>query len=100
MSTQDITAHQSIELCDLSCPHLLIAVIKAIKAVESGQVLQIKATDLNAPSSIASWSRQSGNLLLDLYEENGCFIFLLQRDGQESAALMEQHNFEKVSTEG
>ena len=100
MSTQDIIAHKSVNLCELRCPHLLIAVIQSIQTIEPGQIIQIRATDLNAPSSISSWSRQSGNLLLDMYEENGCFVFLLQSNNQNPAPLFEQQHIDKLSTEG
>jgi TusA-related sulfurtransferase len=99
LSAHEITVHKAIELCDLSCPHLLIAVIESIKTIEPGKVIQIRATDLNAPSSIASWARQSGNSLLDMYEENGCFVFLLQRSSQDFVQFSEQQKTEKFSME-
>jgi tRNA 2-thiouridine synthesizing protein A len=67
--------------CDfhsLRCPNLLIAVIKKVEETEVGQVLRVTARDLNAPSSLGSWTRQSGHTLLDMYEENGDFVFLIQ----------------------
>jgi Fe-S-cluster-containing dehydrogenase component len=45
----------------------------------NGRVLQIIATDLNAPSNITAWSRQSNHQLVDMYEENGKFIFYLRK---------------------
>jgi TusA-related sulfurtransferase len=90
LSHQDITAHHSLNLCGLRCPHLLISVIQAFESIESGQVLQIRATDLNAPSSITAWTRQSGNELIDMYQEDECFVFLLKRMPQEVARIDEK----------
>ena len=87
MSLPDITECQSINLCGLRCPHLLISVIQAIESIEFGQGLQIRATDLNAPSSIAAWVRQSGNELIDMYQEDDCFVFLLKRIPQDIAGF-------------
>ena len=87
MSLPATTEHQSLNLCDLRCPRLLISVIQAFKSIESGQVLQIRATDLNAPSSIAAWARQSGNELTDMYQGGECFVFLLKRFPQEFAGF-------------
>lgn len=70
---------QIIDLSGTRCPHLVITIIAALNSMESKQVLQVIATDAAAPSSIASWARQSGNTLLDMYEENGRFIFYLER---------------------
>lgn len=70
---------QIIDLSGARCPHLVIAIIAALNSMKSKQVLQVIATDPVAPSSIASWARQSGNTLLDMYEENDRFIFFLER---------------------
>ena len=68
-----------LDLKDASCPHLLVAVISAMRTLAVGQVLQVIATDLAAPSHITAWTTQSGQRLLELYEEDGCFVFWLQR---------------------
>jgi len=85
LSYPDSSAYKSLDLCGLRCPHLLISVIEAIRSLAPSQKLQIRATDLNAPSSIAAWSRQSGNDLLDMYQEGECFVFLLKRNPKKAA---------------
>ena len=75
-------AHQpdiTLDFRGLRCPNLLIAVIQEMESAQPGQVLRIEAADLNAPSSISSWTRQSGHKLLDMYEQDGDFVFLLQK---------------------
>jgi TusA-related sulfurtransferase len=57
---------------------LIIATMRALRQLSPNQVLQVIATDLNAPSSISSWSHQSGNELIDMYDENGRFVFYLR----------------------
>ena len=90
-------AYDSLNLCGLRCPHLLISVIEAMRALEPNQELQIRATDLNAPSSITAWSRQSGNKLLDMYQEGDCFVFLLERNPR--AARFDSSQAAKVDKE-
>ena len=85
MSQPNRTTYKSLELYGLRCPHLLISVIGAVHSLKPGQTLQIRATDLNAPSSITAWSRQSGNYLVDMYQENDFFVFLLKKKTQEFA---------------
>jgi len=92
-----IPEHDSLDLCGLRCPHLLISVIGAIRALKPDQKLQIRATDLNAPSSITAWSRQSGNKLLDMYQEGDCFVFLLERNPR--AARFESSQAAKANKE-
>jgi tRNA 2-thiouridine synthesizing protein A len=76
----------TVNLCDARCPHVVIGIITALRELAPGEVLQVRATDLSAPSNIASWARQSGHRLLEMYEEDGCFVFYLERGERVSAA--------------
>jgi tRNA 2-thiouridine synthesizing protein A len=71
--------HRTIDLSGLRCPHLVIATIEALRTLELGQVLQVITTDINSPSNMAAWCRQSGNRMLDMYDEEDRFVFYLQR---------------------
>lgn len=78
--------HKTVDLSEMRCPNLIISVIQELRRLERGQILQVIAADLSAPSNIAAWCRQSGNPLLEMYEENGRFIFYLQRLAQPTEA--------------
>jgi TusA-related sulfurtransferase len=80
-----VVADKTIDLGTLRCPHLLIATIHAVRQLSDGQVLQIYAADLKAPSSIAAWARQSGNQLLEMYHDNDSFVFFLQCGSSEDS---------------
>ena len=77
---------QTIDLTGLRCPNLVIAIIAALRPMRHPQILQVIANDLTAPSNVSAWARQSGHALLEMYEENGRFIFYLQRAQHVSAA--------------
>ena len=77
METIPSVTHSS-DFSGLRCPHLLLAVIKQVRQLAIGDILQITATDLNAPSSITAWAGQCGHEIVDQYEENGSFIFYMQ----------------------
>lgn len=87
----------TLDFRGLRCPNLLIAVIKEIETAQAGQVLRIAAADLNAPSSISSWTRQSGHTLLDMYQDGDEFVFLIQRqslvNGQQLTANNQQSTY-------
>ena len=68
-----------LDLRDLRCPHLLFAVVHAMKTLAPGQILRIAATDLSAPSNLVAWARQSGNPVLETYDDNGVFVIYLRR---------------------
>lgn len=76
----------AINLCDARCPHVVIGIIAALRELAPGQVLEVRATDLSAPSNISSWTRQSGHRLMEMYEEDGCFVFYVERGARVSAA--------------
>lgn len=80
MTAKDYQPDILLDFRGLRCPHLLIAVIEETEEAQPGQVLRVQARDLNAPSSIGSWTRQSGHTLLDMYQENDDFIFFIQRE--------------------
>ena len=69
----------TLDFRSLRCPNLLITIIKEIEKAQPSQVLRIVAADLNAPSSIGAWTRQSEHTLLDIYQEGDDFVFLILR---------------------
>ncbi|MCO5204571.1 MAG: sulfurtransferase TusA family protein [Anaerolineae bacterium] len=85
MQQTTVQPDKTADLSGLRCPHLLLAVIDLVRNLEAeyaqsqiaSPTLKILATDLNAPSSISSWARQSGCELADMYDENGTFVFIL-----------------------
>lgn len=79
-----VVADRTIDLGSLRCPHLLIATIRETRQMSDGQVLQIYAKDLNAPSSIVSWVRQSQNELLEMYHDNEAFVFILRLQSESN----------------
>lgn len=78
-SLQTAVSDKTIDLSGQRCPNLVIGIIRALAGMENSRILQVIATDINAPSNIAAWSRQSEHQLIELYEENGKFIFYLRK---------------------
>ena len=78
--------HRALDLRDQRCPHVLIAVVRAMETLASGEVVRVEATDLTAPSNLIAWSRQSGNRVVDAYDEDGVFVIFLQRLAPPPAA--------------
>jgi TusA-related sulfurtransferase len=76
----------TVDLSDARCPNVVVGVIAALRQLEPGQVLQVFAADLSAPTNIAAWARQSGHMLLDMYAEGSGYVFYLQRGAHVSAA--------------
>ena len=79
-SLKTAVSDKTIDLSGQRCPNLVLGIIKALAEMENGRILQIIATDINAPSNIAAWSRQANHQLIDVYEENSKFIFYLRKN--------------------
>ncbi|KHE67276.1 sulfurtransferase TusA family protein [Halobacillus sp. BBL2006] len=63
----------------LACPMPIVKTKKAMKEVESGEVLEIHATDQGAKSDLTAWAKSGGHELLQHEEENGVFKFWIQK---------------------
>ncbi|MFQ5923897.1 MAG: sulfurtransferase TusA family protein [Anaerolineales bacterium] len=75
----EVAAEKVLDCTGMMCPLPVIKTSKAIKEVEVGQVLKMIATDPGAVSDMEAWSRQTGNEMLEEYEEDGKFIFFFKR---------------------
>jgi tRNA 2-thiouridine synthesizing protein A len=63
------------------CPMPVLTVAKAIKELQSGQILSISATDQGARRDIPAWAEKTGNRLLQMTEEQGVLTFYIQKAG-------------------
>jgi tRNA 2-thiouridine synthesizing protein A len=63
----------------LACPMPIAKTKKALTELESGQVLEIHATDKGAKNDLAAWTKSTGNELLKSEEENEVFKFWVKK---------------------
>ena len=75
------TAHvdREIDARGLNCPLPILRTKKALNDMASGQVLRILATDPASVRDFEAFSKQTGNPLLEHWEQDGAFFFLLKR---------------------
>ena len=74
-----IKEDQILDCTGMLCPMPIVKTTKAMKELESGQILKMISTDAGSPPDIAAWSRQTGNELLLSIEEDKKFIFFLKK---------------------
>jgi tRNA 2-thiouridine synthesizing protein A len=79
MDAVGIKEDQVLDASGLLCPMPIVKTNKAIKELQSGQILKVIATDAGYPPDIEAWSRQTGNPLLRSVAEDGKFIVFLQK---------------------
>lgn len=75
----DVHIDDVLDCTGLLCPIPVVKTSKAVKALEPGQVLKMISTDPGAPPDIVAWSKQTGNELLESYEEDGKYIFIIRK---------------------
>jgi len=68
-----------LDVRQLACPLPILRAKKALSAMSGGQVLQVLATDKEAPKDFEVFCRQTGNDLLSSKTNGDEFVFLIRR---------------------
>lgn len=71
--------HKELDARGLNCPLPILKTKKALAEMKSGEVLRVVATDPGSVRDFIAFSRQTGNHLLDNFEDNKEFIFYMKR---------------------
>jgi tRNA 2-thiouridine synthesizing protein A len=75
-----IKEDQILDCSGLLCPMPIVKTSKAMKELQSGQILKMVSTDAGSPPDIEAWSRQTGNELLLSTTEEDKFVFFLKKN--------------------
>lgn len=70
---------KEIDTSGLNCPLPILHAKKALSTMESGQTLQVIATDIGSMRDFKAFARQTGNELLDQHTVNDTYIHVLRR---------------------
>jgi tRNA 2-thiouridine synthesizing protein A len=63
----------------LACPMPIVKTAQAIKTVESGDLIEVLATDPGSIKDVAAWSRTTGNELVEQTSDGGVYRFIVRR---------------------
>ncbi|EDL66787.1 sulfurtransferase TusA family protein [Bacillus sp. SG-1] len=74
-----MNADKILDAKGLACPMPIVKTKKAMNELESGQVLEVVATDKGAKSDLTAWAKSGGHELLDHKEENDIFTFWIKK---------------------
>jgi tRNA 2-thiouridine synthesizing protein A len=77
MAVLEITQH--VDARGLSCPMPIVKTAQAIKAIASGALIEVLATDAGSVKDFAAWSRATGNELVEHSVDGGIYRFVLRR---------------------
>jgi tRNA 2-thiouridine synthesizing protein A len=68
-----------VDASGLSCPLPILKAAQGIKTLESGQLMEVVATDPGSVKDFDAWSKATGNALVEQDSEGGKFRFVLRR---------------------
>lgn len=68
-----------IDACGLNCPLPVLKAKKAMASLKRGQILSVIATDPDSVKDFEAFSKQFGHTLLESWEEEGKFYFVIQK---------------------
>ena len=63
----------------LACPLPIVKTKKAMNELESGQVLEIHATDKGAKNDLTAWAKSGGHELLEYMEDGDVLKFRIKK---------------------
>ena len=70
---------QTVDARGLSCPMPIVKTAQAMKALPSGAILEVLATDAGSVKDFAAWSKATGNELVDQSSDGGVYRFVIRR---------------------
>jgi len=68
-----------VDASGLSCPLPILRATQGIKTLESGQLMEIVATDPGSVKDFDAWSKATGNAMVEQDSADGKFRFVLRR---------------------
>ena len=77
MALLEIT--QTVDARGLSCPMPIVKTAQAVKALPSGAILEVLATDAGSVKDFAAWSKATGNEIVDQSVDGAVYRFVIRR---------------------
>ena len=70
---------QKLDTCGLSCPLPILRTRKAINQMESGELVEVTATDPGSIKDMEAFCKQTGNRLMSSSETDNSFVFVIEK---------------------
>jgi TusA-related sulfurtransferase/rhodanese-related sulfurtransferase len=91
MTTATLKANRTLECEGLACPLPVVKTKKAIEELNTGEVLEVRATDKGSVADLQSWSKRTGHQYIGLREENGVYRHFIRK--ADPAEVKEETKF-------
>lgn len=77
-----------IDACALACPGPIMRVKQAIDAANSGDKVEILATDAGFARDAKAWCNSTGNILISSKEDKGKYTVIIEKGGAKECKLV------------
>ena len=69
----------TVDAKGLNCPMPIVRTAQAVKAMASGECVEVLATDPGSVKDFAAWSKSTGNLIVEQSADAGVYRFVMQK---------------------
>ncbi len=76
---ENVTANKTLDTSGLNCPLPVLKTKKALEDMQSGEILEVIATDPGAKADIPAFCQRTGNELVKMMEEGEKIIFYIRK---------------------
>lgn len=77
--TKMLKVDRTLECEGLACPLPVVKTKKAMEELNTGEVLEVKATDKGSVADLQSWSKRTGHQYIGLQTEGGVFRHYIRK---------------------
>ena len=74
-----VVADKTLDCLGLFCPMPIVKTREALLQMEPGQVLEVTSDDPGSEADMKSWSRRTGNELLEMQRNGAVFRFFVRK---------------------
>lgn len=75
----NVTITTTLDLKGLSCPLPIVKTAKAMKELNSGDIVEVLATDPGSVPDFHAWSKATGNELIEQTASGGVYRFVIKK---------------------
>lgn len=75
----EITSNMELDCKGMNCPLPILKTKKTIDTMSSGEVLKMLATDPGSVNDMASWSKRTGNEVIEHTEDGDVHTFYIKK---------------------
>jgi tRNA 2-thiouridine synthesizing protein A len=70
---------QTVDARGLSCPMPIVKTAQAVKTIQSGESIELIATDAGSIKDVTAWCKATGNELVEQTSDGAVYRFVIRR---------------------